>query len=149
MLLVFVQYRELQLARPQLFYRLLCRHAQEILPLVYTPTVGAACQQYSRLPLVTVGLYVNANHRGKVQQLLESYQSKTLGIGQGSNEYRVSYVSVLLLLALANNHHLISRSQNVLLLITRVYASCLTGDRLNRWRAHLGAWRSRSRRHGY
>ena len=42
------------------FYSLLLHHAEEILPFVYTPTVGEACQRYHRLPLTPVGLHLRA-----------------------------------------------------------------------------------------
>ena len=40
---------------PRLFFELLLAHTEELLPLVYTPTVGEACQRYSHLP----GLHVH------------------------------------------------------------------------------------------
>ena len=46
--------------REPAFYSLLLHHAEEILPFVYTPTVGEACQRYHRLPLTPVGLHLRA-----------------------------------------------------------------------------------------
>ena len=43
------------------FYRLLLQQTEEILPIVYTPTVGEACQRYHRLPLTPVGLHLRAS----------------------------------------------------------------------------------------
>ncbi len=42
------------------FYSLLLQQTEEILPIVYTPTVGEACQRYHRLPLTPVGLHLRA-----------------------------------------------------------------------------------------
>ena len=42
------------------FYSLLLQQTEEILPIVYTPTVGEACQRYHRLPLTPFGLHLRA-----------------------------------------------------------------------------------------
>jgi malic enzyme len=46
--------------------QLLIEHAQEVLPFVYTPVVGEACQKYSHLPITPRGLYININDKGRV-----------------------------------------------------------------------------------
>ncbi|CAK0739550.1 hypothetical protein CVIRNUC_001175 [Coccomyxa viridis] len=56
----YLYLKHLQREREPAFYSLLLHHAEEILPFVYTPTVGEACQRYHRLPLTPVGLHLRA-----------------------------------------------------------------------------------------
>lgn len=53
-----------------LFYRLLLDHIEEMLPIVYTPTVGEVCERYSHLYRRPRGIYVSTRDRGRVRQLL-------------------------------------------------------------------------------
>ena len=55
-----------------LFYRVLVDHIEEFLPVVYTPTVGAACQQYSRIFRRARGLWITPEHRGRIGEVLAS-----------------------------------------------------------------------------
>ena len=54
-----------------LFYRLLAQHAEEFLPIVYTPTVGRACQEFSHILRRTRGLWVTPDDRGRVAEVLD------------------------------------------------------------------------------
>lgn len=62
---------ELEARNPVLFYRLLVDHVEEIMPIVYTPTVGAACETWSATMRRPRGLWITPRHRGHVRQLLE------------------------------------------------------------------------------
>lgn len=53
-----------------LFYRLLLDHLEEMLPIVYTPTVGRVCELYSHLYRRPRGIYVSARDRGRVREVL-------------------------------------------------------------------------------
>jgi malate dehydrogenase (oxaloacetate-decarboxylating) len=47
-----------------LFFALLEQNLEELLPLVYTPTVGAGCQQFSQLFRKPCGLFLSLPHKG-------------------------------------------------------------------------------------
>ncbi len=55
-----------------LFYRLLSEHVEEMTPIVYTPTVGLACQKYSHIYRKPRGLYINQSHTGRMREVLDS-----------------------------------------------------------------------------
>ncbi|WP_338828166.1 NAD-dependent malic enzyme [Bradyrhizobium sp. 27S5] len=62
--------RELQDTNETLFYALLVENLEELLPIVYTPTVGAGCQQFSRLFRKPRGLFLSIPHKHRIDRIL-------------------------------------------------------------------------------
>ena len=68
-----------------LFFRVVCDHIDEIQPLIYTPTVGLACQRYGLIFRRPRGLFISANDRGRIAEILENwpYQAKLIVVTDG------------------------------------------------------------------
>jgi len=64
--------RALQDTNEVLFYRLLLDHIEEMTPIVYTPTVALACEQFSHIYRRPRGLFVSYPHRDAIATLLEN-----------------------------------------------------------------------------
>jgi malate dehydrogenase (oxaloacetate-decarboxylating) len=64
--------RALQDTNEVLFYKLVVENPQEMLPIVYTPTVGLACQRFSHIYRRSRGLFLSYPQRDRLEELLRS-----------------------------------------------------------------------------
>jgi malate dehydrogenase (oxaloacetate-decarboxylating) len=109
--------RDLQDINETLFYALLLRNIQEMLPLVYTPTVGEGCQRFSEIWKKPRGLFLSYPNRDRIDQILNhpSYDSvkcivvsdgeRILGLGdQGAGGMGIPIGKMALYTALGGVH---------------------------------------------
>ena len=68
-----------------LFFRVVCDHIDEIQPLIYTPTVGLACQRYGLIFQRPRGLFISANDRGHIAEILGNwpYRARLIVVTDG------------------------------------------------------------------
>src|SRR6266403_5384357 len=67
--------RQLQDSNETLFYRLMLDHIEEMMPIVYTPTVGLACEQFSHIYRRPRGLFIAYPEREHIDEILENASS--------------------------------------------------------------------------
>jgi malate dehydrogenase (oxaloacetate-decarboxylating) len=68
----FVYLSSLQDRNETLFYRLVLEHIDEMMPVVYTPVVGEACQRYSHIYRRGRGLYIAYEDRNRIEEILRN-----------------------------------------------------------------------------
>jgi len=70
----------LQYENETLFYRVVLDYPEEMMPVVYTPTVGQACLEWSRIYERPRGLYLSERHRGRMVEVLRSWPRGPVGV---------------------------------------------------------------------
>ncbi|MDD3180849.1 MAG: NAD-dependent malic enzyme [Opitutaceae bacterium] len=71
---------ELQDRNEDLFYRVVMDNLNEMMPLVYTPTVGQGCQKYSHIFRRPRGMFLSSKDRGQFKQILQNWPSEDIRI---------------------------------------------------------------------
>jgi malate dehydrogenase (oxaloacetate-decarboxylating)(NADP+) len=68
-----------------LFFRVVCDNIDEIQPLIYTPTVGLACQRFGHIFQRPRGLFISVNDRGRIAELMANwpYPAKLIVVTDG------------------------------------------------------------------
>ncbi len=64
--------RNIQDTNETVYFRLVTEHLTEIMPLIYTPTVGLACQQFSKIYRRKRGLFISYPDRDRIDDMLQN-----------------------------------------------------------------------------
>ncbi|MEI8385631.1 MAG: NAD-dependent malic enzyme, partial [Nitrosomonadaceae bacterium] len=72
----FVALNALHDRNEALFFRVVCDNIDEIQPLIYTPTVGLACEQFGQIFQRPRGMFISINDRGRVAAILRNWPLK-------------------------------------------------------------------------
>ncbi len=64
--------RNIQDTNETLYHHLIEQHIEEVMPLIYTPTVGQACEQFSKIYRRKRGLFISYPERHKIDDMLQN-----------------------------------------------------------------------------
>ena len=85
----YIFLRNLKTRSQDLFFKLLSELPAEVLPFIYTPVVGEACQRYHSLPLQTWGLYISLADKGNVLAKLQGFPKQDIRVAVVTDGERI------------------------------------------------------------
>jgi malate dehydrogenase (oxaloacetate-decarboxylating)(NADP+) len=71
----FIQMAGLQDRNETLFYRFIMDNITELMPIIYTPVVGKACQEYGHILRRSRGIFLTANDKGHMRDILRNWRT--------------------------------------------------------------------------
>ena len=69
----YIYLTSLQNRNETLFYRLVQAHIEEMIPIIYTPTVGQACIEYGLIYRRARGMFISLRERGRIAEILRHW----------------------------------------------------------------------------
>ncbi|MBJ3816147.1 NAD-dependent malic enzyme [Shimwellia pseudoproteus] len=72
--------RNIQDTNETLFYRLVDNHLEEMMPVIYTPTVGAACERFSEIYRRARGIFISWKNRHNMDDILQNVPNNTIKV---------------------------------------------------------------------
>ena len=76
----YIHLSSLQARNERLFYRLVMENIEEIMPLIYTPTVGQACKEYAHIFRRPKGFYISPQDRGHIRRMLDNWPERDIRV---------------------------------------------------------------------
>ena len=64
----------------RLFFQTVIEHVERILPIIYTPTVGEACREFSHIARDPKGFFITPEDRGKIRRILGNWPHKNIRV---------------------------------------------------------------------
>ncbi|MCK5479559.1 MAG: NAD-dependent malic enzyme [Gammaproteobacteria bacterium] len=72
----YIFLRALQVRNERLYFQLIINNIEELMPIIYTPTVGQACKEYSHIFRQPRGLFITADDHGDIRELLNNWPER-------------------------------------------------------------------------
>jgi malate dehydrogenase (oxaloacetate-decarboxylating)(NADP+) len=76
----YMDLSSLQDRNETLYYRVITQYIEEMMPLIYTPTVGLACQQFGQIFRRSHGMYLSEKERGRFAEMLRNWPRKDIRV---------------------------------------------------------------------
>jgi malate dehydrogenase (oxaloacetate-decarboxylating)(NADP+) len=76
----YILLSSLQDRNERLFFRLVVEHIEQIMPIIYTPTVGQACKEFSHIFRHTQGFYISPEDKGMIANMMDNWPKKDVRV---------------------------------------------------------------------
>lgn len=76
----YIMMSGLQDRNERLYYKIVSDHIEKIMPIVYTPTVGQACIEFSHIFRRTKGFYITPDDRGEMYEIFDNWPEKDIRV---------------------------------------------------------------------